>query len=46
MQKALFKICQQIVNDRYVQNDPANIRHAGLAALFMFNAGTPPVSCR
>ncbi len=37
MQKALFKICQQIVNERYVQNDPANTRHAGLAALFMFN---------
>jgi len=35
--KALFKVCHQLVKERYAQNDPANIRHADLAALFMFN---------
>src|SRR5205085_5391266 len=37
IQKALFKICHQIVKERYAKNDPDNIRHADLAALFMFN---------
>jgi hypothetical protein len=37
IQKALFKICLQIVKDRYALNDPDNIRQADLTALFMFN---------
>ncbi len=37
IQKALFKICHRIVKDRYAKNDPDNIRHADLIALFMFN---------
>ena len=37
IQKALFKICHQIVKDRYAKNDPENARHADLVALFMFN---------
>jgi len=37
IQKALFKICHEIVKTRYTQTDPDNIRHADLTALFMFN---------
>ena len=37
IQKALFKICHQIVRERYAKNDPSNVRHADLIALFMFN---------
>ena len=37
MQKALFKICHQLVREYYATNDPHNIRHADLAALFIFN---------
>jgi hypothetical protein len=33
----VFKICHQIVKDRYAKNDPDNVRHADLIALFMFN---------
>ena len=36
-QKALFKVCHQIVRERYAKNDPSNVRHADLIALFMFN---------
>ena len=37
IQKALFKVCHQIVRERYAKNDPGNVRHADLVALFMFN---------
>ncbi len=37
IQKRLFKICHQIVKERYAKNDPGNVRHADLVALFMFN---------
>ena len=37
IQKALFKVCHQIVRERYAKNDPGNVRHADLIALFMFN---------
>jgi hypothetical protein len=37
VQKALFKVCHEIVKKRYAENDPQNVRHADLAALFMFN---------
>ena len=37
MYKALFKICHQLVTERYATTDPDNIRHADLTALFMFN---------
>jgi len=37
IQKALFKVCHEIVKTRYTQTDPDNIRHADLTALFMFN---------
>jgi hypothetical protein len=35
IQKALFKICHRIAKERYAKNDPDNIRHADLIALFM-----------
>src|SRR5215471_17229539 len=34
--RPLFKICHQIVKDRYPRNDPDNARHTDLVALFMF----------
>src|SRR5437870_3623317 len=37
LQKSLFKVCHEIVKKRYAQNDPDNVRHADLIALFMFN---------
>jgi hypothetical protein len=37
IQKALFKVCHHIVKERYAKNDPDNVRHADLTALFMFN---------
>jgi hypothetical protein len=37
LQKALFKVCHEIVKKRYAQNDPDNARHADLIALFIFN---------
>jgi hypothetical protein len=37
VQKSLFKICHQVVKERYVKSDPENVRHADLIALFMFN---------
>jgi len=37
VQKTLFKICRQLVKDWYAKNDPDNIRHADLIALFIFN---------
>jgi hypothetical protein len=37
IQKALFKVCHQIVKERCAKNDPENARHADLIALFMFN---------
>ncbi|HLH30375.1 MAG TPA: hypothetical protein VKY31_04180, partial [Terriglobia bacterium] len=37
VQKILFKICHQLVKDWYAANDPDNIRHADLVALFIFN---------
>jgi len=37
IQKALFKVCHQIVKERYAKNDPENARHTDLVALFMFN---------
>ena len=37
IQKSLFKICHEIVKQRYAQNDPDNARHSDLIALFMFN---------
>ena len=37
LQKSLFKVCHEIVKERYAQNDPDNARHADLTALFMFN---------
>src|SRR6059036_1888263 len=37
LQKALFKVCHEIVKRRYTENDPDNARHADLIALFMFN---------
>ena len=36
-QKSLFKICHQLVRECYASNDPDNIRHADLTALFIFN---------
>ncbi len=37
VQKALFKLCHQMVKEWYATNDPDNVRHADLAALFIFN---------
>ena len=37
LQKALFKVCHELVKKSYSQNDPENSRHAELIALFMFN---------
>ena len=37
LQKALFKVCHEIVKRRYTEDDPDNARHADLIALFMFN---------
>jgi hypothetical protein len=37
IQKSLFKVCHEVVKKRFAENDPANIRHADLSALFMFN---------
>jgi len=37
IQKSLFKVCHEIVKERYAKNDPDNARHADLIALFMFN---------
>ena len=37
LQKALFKVCHELVQKRYAQNDPGNDRHADLTALFIFN---------
>jgi len=37
LQKALFKVCHELVQKRYAQNDPDNARHADLTALFIFN---------
>jgi len=37
LQKGLFKVCRELVQQRYVQNDPDNARHADLIALFVFN---------
>ena len=37
IQKALFKICHQMVKEWYAKNDPENVRHVDLVALFMFN---------
>ena len=37
IQKALFKVCHQIVKERCAKDDPGNVRHADLIALFMFN---------
>ncbi len=37
IQKALFKVCHHIVKERYAKNDPDNVRHADLTALFIFN---------
>ena len=37
IQKALFKVCHELVHKRYVQNDPDNARHADLVAFFIFN---------
>jgi hypothetical protein len=36
-ERALFKICRQLVHETYSQRDPQNIRHADLMALFIFN---------
>src|SRR5207302_9973461 len=36
-QKALFKICHQLVRECYASNAPDTIRHADLTALFIFN---------
>ena len=47
-QKSLFKICHQLVRECYASNDPDNIRHADLTALFIFNfwnaTGLLPIS--
>jgi hypothetical protein len=37
LQRSLFKICRDEVKKRCAQNDPNNVRHADLIALFMFN---------
>jgi hypothetical protein len=37
IRKKLFKVCHQMVKERYAKNDPENVRHADLVALFMFN---------
>ena len=37
LQRSLFKICREIVKERYARNDPDHARHADLVALFMFN---------
>jgi hypothetical protein len=37
IQKSLFKVCHEIVKRRYAESDPANVRHADLVSLFMFN---------
>ena len=37
IQKALFKVCLELVRKRYAETDPDNARHADLIALFMFN---------
>ena len=37
IQKALFKVCREIVVNRYAKADAANAGHADLIALFMFN---------
>jgi hypothetical protein len=37
LQKALFNGCHGLVKEWYARNDPENIRHVDLIALFMFN---------
>jgi len=37
LQKSMFKVCHDIVKKRFAENDPDNVRHADLIALFMFN---------
>ena len=37
LQKALFNVCHELVKKSYAKNDPENVRHADLIALFMFN---------
>ena len=37
IQKALFKVCHELVKKRFAQHDPDNARHVDLVALFMFN---------
>jgi hypothetical protein len=37
IQKSLFKFCHELVKRRYAENDPGNVRHSDLIALFMFN---------
>jgi hypothetical protein len=37
IQKSLFKVCLELVKERYAQTDTGNARHAELIALFMFN---------
>jgi len=37
LQKSLFQVCREIVKRRYAENDPDNVRHADLIALFIFN---------
>jgi len=39
LQRSLFKICRNLVKERYAQYDPDNARHADLVALFIFNFG-------
>jgi hypothetical protein len=37
LRKALFNACHDLVKKRYARNDPENMCHADLIALFMFN---------
>jgi hypothetical protein len=37
IQKALFKLCHQMVKEWYAKNDADNARHTDLVALFIFN---------
>ncbi len=37
LQKSMFKVCHDIVKKRFAENDPDNVRHADLIAIFMFN---------
>jgi hypothetical protein len=37
IQKLLFEKCRELVRARYEKNDPENIRHTDLVALFIFN---------